>query len=215
VSFTTFTPYLFRKEFADTAELYYRSQWLNKSLTVNANIFYSRLKDVQLSGAGPGGINDGIYINAKKAHTRGAEFEASWNPNSTWSLNAGVGLLRTQIVDFGDAVNNVNNGLEFASSPKLTLRLGVRWQAPFGTLFGLDTQHTAKAFSEYTNLAEGRVSAYTLVNLTVNHTIGRVQLSAFVNNLLNSANLTSRDPSIGVANIVSPRTVGIRAKVSF
>ena len=215
VSFYSFTPYLFRKEFADTAELFYRSQWFNKTLTVNANLFYSRLKDVQLSGAGPEGLDDAIYINAKKAHTSGVELEAAWNPKSALSMNVGVGLLHTRIDNFGDAVNNANNGREFATSPKLTLRLGARWKAPLGTLFGIDVQHTAKAFSDYTNLAEGRVGAYTLVGLTASQNIGQVQLSAFVNNLFDRTSLTSVDPSYGYANIVSPRTVGLRAKLSF
>lgn len=216
-SFTSFTPYTFRKEFSDTAELFMRSQWLERTLTLNANAFHSRFKDQQLSGFGPGGAGDSIYINAERSHTMGLELDMRYTPKaSAWDLNAGLALLRTEIDRFGgNAANAVNDGKQFGVAPKFSARIGANWRfAPRFSLQG-DVQYVGRYFSTYNNLATDVAGDYTVVNLALSYTSGPWTLRAFVNNLADARYVLYKDSVFTNGSIGTPRTVGASARLTF
>lgn len=216
-SFLTFTPYTFDKEFITTAELVLRSQWLGKRLTVNANLFHSRFKDVQLAGAGPQGLEDQIIVNAQRARSSGLEVDAQWRPGARLTLAAGLGLLRTRIDQFGDPVNDANNGREFGNAPRYTASLAAQWAFTPALRAGIALRHSARYFSDYSNDDTGRIPAYTLLDLTAQWQWAPLLLSAYVNNATGRDAITARsvDAFGDSAQMVSPRTVGVKARWAF
>ncbi len=217
VSFTSFTPYLFDTEKSSTAELVWRSQWWQRTLTVNANLFASRFSGYQLDGIGPGGPADAIYLNAQRVSTRGVEVEATWKPARGTTLFAQSGLLRARIDRFDDGANAAVNGNRLQRAPKGTLRVGASVEPVSGLVLGADVYRSAAYFSTYFNTDSDRAPAYTTVNLNASYAFAPVTLAAYVNNATDRTYYTER--SVGVfgdsVQLAAPRTVGVSARVDF
>ncbi|MGJ8685740.1 MAG: TonB-dependent receptor [Nonlabens sp.] len=217
VSFTTFTPYLFDKESAITTELSTRTQWLNKKLTANANIFYTSLKDTQVSGIGPGGPADLIFLNVDEAKTYGAELELSYQPNKASRAFFSLGLLKTEIENFGTAVNDVNNGNEFELSPDVTARVGGYTEVYPNLTIGGDVAFTAERFSDYQNVDQNKVDNYMVTNINTRYVFENLTFTAFANNLFNKNAILSDSRGTGgvILNVNAPRTVGVNVRIDL
>jgi iron complex outermembrane recepter protein len=213
VSFITFTPYLYKKETARTVELVSRTQWFERTLTANANLFFTELKDAQLSGIGPAGPDDSVYVNAAKVRTRGLEVDLAWQPNARAKLQFGLGLLDTKIVDFGSAANDVNNGNQLALAPRVSANLGGSFEVLPRLTLGGNVSAVGKRFSEYQNLPENRVGGYALANVTAQYQTGRVTFTGYVNNLFDRLVKFSRFSDGAYLN--DPRTLGVNVKVEY
>jgi iron complex outermembrane recepter protein len=216
VSFQSFTPYLFQPETSATTELTWRSQWLNRALTVNANVFTTRFKDYQLDGVGPGGANDVIYLNAQRVTSRGAELELNWRADEAWTLYGQLGLLRARIDTFDNAANSAVNGNRLQRAPRFTARAGVRWQPWSNVTLGGDIYGTAGYFSTYQNVQEARTPGYALIDLNAVWRAGPATLTAFVSNAANRFYVFDQQETFGgFAQAGTPRTVGGSARVDF
>lgn len=219
VSFISFTPYLFKKETSETVELVSRTQWLDRKLTVNANVFYTRLRDTQVSGVGPAGPDDSIYLNIAKARTQGLEIDFAYQPNRQSRFNVALGLLNTRIVNFGSAANDVINGNELPLAPRVTANLGGSFDVLSALTIGGDVAFTGKRFSDFDNLPENRVASATVANLYAQYRVGQFTMTGFVNNVFDRLVQRSRtagsDAFSGSAYINEPRTVGVNLKVEF
>ena len=215
VSFVSFTPYQYRKETADTVELVARTQWLDRRLTANANLFFTRLKDMQISGIGPGGVNDGIYVNIAKARTRGLEVELGYRPHPGTRVGIALGLLDTRIVDFGSAANNSKNGNQLGLAPRATANLHGAFDLRPGLTVGGDLAFATQRYSDYENLPEDRVPGYGIANLNVQYRRGAITLTGYVNNVFDKLVQHARFTSLNQAYVNDPRTVGVNLKAEF
>lgn len=215
VSFVTFTPYQYRKETADTVELVARTQWLDRKLTANANLFFTRLKDMQISGIGPAGPNDGIYVNIAKARTRGLEVDMNYRPDARTRIGLALGLLDTRIVDFGSAANNSKNGNQLGLSPRATANLNGSFELLPKLTIGGDVALASKRYTDYDNLPEDRVPGYGVANLNLQYRMGSVTLTGYVNNVFDKLVQFARFTSFNQAYVNDPRTVGINVKAEF
>lgn len=215
VSFVTFTPYQYRKEEADTLELVARTQWLDRRLTVNANLFFTRLKDLQISGTGPGGPNDGIYLNIARARTRGLEVDMTYRPHAKGRIGLALGLLDTRIVDFGSAANQARNGNELGLSPHVTANLNGSCELLPGLTLGGDLALSASRFTDAENLPEDRLPGYGLVNLNLQYRAGMFTWTAYVNNVFDKFVQLSRYTAINQAYVNEPRTFGVNLRADF
>ncbi len=215
VSFLSFTPYLYKKEIAQTVEFAVRTQWLDRKLTANANVFYTRLKDTQASAIGPGGPNDGIYANIAKARTQGLEFDLTYQPSKSTQLRFATGLLDTKIINFGSAENNSSNGNRLGLSPRFTANLGGSFEVLPQLTVGGDLAWVGKRFSDYDNLPEDELAGYATANLNAQYRAGRVTYTGYVNNLFDRLAQTTRTTAFNQAYFNRPRTVGVNVKVEF
>jgi iron complex outermembrane recepter protein len=217
VSFSSFTPYLFDTEKSSTAELVWRSTWLARALTINANLFASRFSGYQIDGRGDDGLTDTIYLNADRVSTRGVEVETTWKPVRGTTLFAQAGLLRARIDRFDDGANAAVNGNRLQRAPKGTLRVGASVEPISGLVLGADVYRSAAYFSTYFNTAADSVPAYTTVNLNASYTFKPVTLAAYVNNATDRLYYTDRvSRAFGDAvQLAPPRTVGVSARVEF
>jgi iron complex outermembrane recepter protein len=215
VSFVSFTPYQYRKEQADTLELVARTQWLDRKLTVNANVFFTRLKDLQISGVGPAGPTDGIYLNIAKAKTQGLEVDITYRPSVKGRVGFALGLLDTEIVDFGSVANNARNGNQLGRSPRITANLNGSYEVLPGLTLGGDLAFSGKRFTDEDNLPEDRLPGYGLANLNVQYRIRQFTLTGYVNNVFNKFVQLSRFTSSNQAYVNEPRTVGVNLRADF
>jgi iron complex outermembrane recepter protein len=215
VSFVTFTPYRYQKETAKTVELVARTQWLDRQLTANANLFFTQLKDAQTSGVGPAGPDDAIYVNLAKAQTKGLEFDLVYQPKPGQRLQFALGLLDTKIVNFGSVANNSNNGKQLALSPHVTANLGGSFEVLPQLTVGADVAFVGRRFSDYQNTPEDQLASYSVSNMNAQYRLGSVTITGYVNNLFDRLVQTSRTTANDSAYVNDPRTVGVNLKVEF
>ncbi len=215
VSFVSFTPYQYQKESANTVELVARTQWLDRKLTVNANLFFTRLRDTQASGIGPGGPNDGIYLNIAKARTRGLELDLAFRPDTRTRFGVALGLLDTRIVDFGSTANNANNGKQLGLAPRVTANLNASFEWLPRWVLGGNLAFSSKRYSDYDNLPSDRVPGYGLANLNMQYQVGKVTLTGYVNNVFDKFVQLYRLSSFNQAYVNEPRTLGLNVKAEF
>ncbi len=215
VSFASLTPYLYKKETAQTVELVGRTQWLDRKLTVNANIFHTQLADTQASAIGPGGPNDSIYSNIAKARTQGLEFDLAYQPNESSQLRFAIGLLDTRIINFGSTVNNGNNGNSLAFSPRFTANMGGSFAVLPQLTLGGDLAWVGKRFSDYENTPQDQLQGYAIANLHAQYRLGNFTFTGYVNNLFDRFVQTSRTTSFNQAYVNDPRTMGVNVNVAF
>jgi iron complex outermembrane recepter protein len=213
-SFLTFTPYLFKKETADTLELAWRSTWPAARTSANVNVFYSKYSDFQANGAGPGGFDDAILLNAARVRSYGLEADVRVRTAPQVDIFATLGVLRSTVQRFGDVLNDLNNGNDLGNAPELSTRLGADWHLTENISLSIDAQHVSDYFSFYTNFAAERVSSYTIANLNTEFKFGTFTLFAYANNLFDKTYATSRVP-FSTINLGPPRTIGIALRAQF
>ncbi len=215
VSFTTFTPYTFKKEFSNTAEAFIRTQSPDAKWSTSANLFYARYKDQQIDALGVGGPQDFIFTNVARSHSTGLELQSAYQVSRAIELRGGLGLLRARLDDFGDPVNNVNNGRTLPLSPKYSINVGASWRPSQAWLLAADVQKTADYFSSYANLPEEKVGGATVLNLKARYNRGPLTLTAYINNATDRVYYLERNLEFNNGSIAAPRTVGVSARLDF
>lgn len=150
---------------------------LGSTLTVDANLFYNRVKDLiqidQDNGVPVNGITQYRYENVGRARTQGFETAVRWQATPSLALTAAY--TRTDTED-------LETGLELTRRPKDMARLGLDWTALPGTRLSLRGRYQS---SELVNTATlGRSPAFSTVDATINQQFGH-GLTGFigVNNL--------------------------------
>ena len=165
--------YEFDPEFTTNYELAFRSLWLNKRVTVNANLFYTSYEDIQVSIPGPSGtFVDATIENAAEATLWGAELLTEFDVTPHLNLFANIGYTKTRFDEF---IGNINNtptdlsGNEFNQSPRWTGSVGAAYDIGYGFGVELDVNFTDKSYYTVENLPEELNSSFTLVNARIEY----------------------------------------------
>lgn len=215
-----FVNYEYKPEYVTNYELFARSNLLDNRLRLNANLFYSRYKDMQL----PFDLNPDpsvwsyVVRNAPRASTYGVEFGATWLPQAGLTLSAELGLLKTKVDEYPDSGIE---GHELPRAPSATLNLDVNWRTPTGLVLGAGARYSTSYYSDVTNFSRGKVDPGWIANLRASYPIGQVRLFAFVNNVFDSQRpiLVDSDPAgssaMDTASLPTPRTVGVGVETWF
>jgi outer membrane receptor protein involved in Fe transport len=208
--------YTFGKERSRTLELTWRSQWMQRQVTANANVFRTRYKGYQLFAADAGG--GFIVKNAEKATIDGLELDTSWRPRKGVSAFAQVGLLRTRMDRFDSGLNAALNGARLPQAPKYTARVGGTFELLPGLTVGGDVYRSGSYFSDIDNIDAVFVPAYTVANLNATYRWNAVSVTAYVNNVADRFYLVEKlypDGFAPRAYAAAPRTVGLSARIDF
>lgn len=200
-------------------ELAYRSKWLKDRLQINGNVFYYDYTNMQVPVPVPDPVLSAGYtysINAKQAHSYGAELEARWNFESGLEVFAGIGLLKTK---FDDAAYNGISiaGNKFPEAPALTASMGAIYKHQSGWFVGGDLSFTDGYYSKgsVSNRPVTAVDSFTIVNALVGYQTESLTFTAYAKNLLDEKYLTSIDASGNGASVGDARAFGLQFTQRF
>lgn len=200
----------FDPEKTRTLELAGRSEWMQQRLAVNANIFYTRWTDQQVTI----GDSTSFYTttaNAGRSHLYGLETEATWALPYKLEAFGSFGLLRTRFDEFVNQGENYE-GHEYPYAPRYSATLGLtlkRWQRFNGQIA---ITHLAQTYSDPSNSESFKVAARTLLNAKAGMQLGQgFLMSVYGRNLLNDLNLQTQFAAKDrlAKKYGEPRTVGL------
>ncbi len=131
-------------EVGDTFEFGSKSNFADGKFSLNADVFYTRYRDIQLSvftsyiqaNGQPGFFGD--FTNAGKAHAYGIEAEFAWHPIEHWSVVGNLAGLRTQYDDYLTNGVNVADQKRFNAAPNGQAGVNLEYRAPVS--FGGDVR---------------------------------------------------------------------------
>jgi iron complex outermembrane receptor protein len=103
-----------------------RSDWFDHTLRFNTSLFYSLYSNVQ---ANENEGFDNVTINAGKGTVKGAEVEGQWIITRAFSMNYGLGFLKTGYSDY-PADSGILAGSPFPYAPKETVDVGAQYDTP-------------------------------------------------------------------------------------
>lgn len=222
---------LYDSETIDAYELGMKSQWLDRTLTLNAAAFFYSYSGLQITNnVGP----TTTAVENADADIYGLELESLWRVTPDVTVNVGATWLRAEYTKF-TSFDAARPGLGFIDldgedvvrSPKYTLMFGAQWRIPLeaGPLGDLtlraDVFHTDDIVLRYFATANDVQDAYTVTNLsaTLRDSSDRFALRFFVDNVGDEEYLRQIDylSAIGIydGNYNEPRTWGVRLSASF
>jgi iron complex outermembrane receptor protein len=113
----------YRKEVSKAAEIGFKSYFLDRSLSLNAAVFHTDVEDMQFFNffAGPFGLLR-VVTNIDEVTLQGAEIDARWQINDTFSVFGGFGYTDGQIDEYAGRPYTKDNAVPYA--PEYTGNVG-------------------------------------------------------------------------------------------
>lgn len=175
-------------------------------LSVDVNGFYNRVRDLIQTDEANASVRDGIttytYANVARARTSGVDTSVRWRASPALTLSAAHTFTSTR---------NETTGTDLTRRPRQIVRLGGDWRVQPSTVLGLRLRHQSSELVD--TVTRARSPAWTTVDLSVNHQIGRgVTLFAGINNV------TNRQRSFSNANDFGPiagRYIYVGARIAI
>ncbi|MFC3108345.1 TonB-dependent receptor [Undibacterium arcticum] len=196
----------------------WKSDFLQKRLSLEAAAYYIDWKDIQMftSVAGFSGIG-----NASKAKSQGVELTLTARPMEGLNLSAAISAvdarLKTDSADLGGrAGDRLPNSARFSAALQADYRFDY---AGHESYVGASMSHVGDrltSFAASQGMPLYRLPAFTTLDLRAGTALGRYRLGLFVRNLGNvkgqTAAATTLSPLGGPAqvSIMAPRTLGLQ-----
>jgi outer membrane receptor protein involved in Fe transport len=183
----------FDPEYTQNYELSARTRWFERRLNLNANVFYTRWKDMQVT---VGDTDQASFYttteNAGRSHLYGLELEAGAVIAGPFDAFASIGLLQTQFDEFSNQDESFD-GNEFPAAPHETATIGITMQ-PWHRLSGqASVTYVGQTYSDPSNTDEVRVPSRTLVNAKLAYAFpAGFSLAFYGRNLTNDLNEQGR-----------------------
>ncbi len=118
----------FAPEHVQSYELGIKSEWFERRLRINADVFDSAYRDMQINFLIPGTISDTKTENAGRARMRGLELDTTWLATSALILSANYAYLDARVEEVLDAGgNNVADLYPFTSAPRHSFVVAADW----------------------------------------------------------------------------------------
>ena len=179
----------FDTEYLWNIEAGIKSSWLDGSLSVNAAIFYSDRRDQQIRTSFQLVPNDPASFvfftdNANEGRMAGLEADLRWIPGDAWELYATIGLLDTEITEFGTPEVDLD-GRDQAHAPAYTLALGGVYRHVNGLFARLDLYARDEFFFDYSHHQQS--TAYELVNVRAGYEAERWSAQLWLRNALDES----------------------------
>jgi iron complex outermembrane receptor protein len=123
----------YEKEVSKAAELGLKSFFLDRSLSINAAIFHTKVEDMQFFNffAGPFGLLR-VVTNIDEVTIQGAELDFRWKTGEMLSVFGGIGYTDGEIDKY--VGRSYTEGNEVPYAPEYTGNLGAELSFPIGSL---------------------------------------------------------------------------------
>ncbi|MGD8928778.1 MAG: TonB-dependent receptor [Lysobacterales bacterium] len=166
-----------------------KGAWREGTLTADLSLFYMDRQDMQLRSSVQftDNPNDFVFVTSNaQGHSQGLEASFAWQAAGGWLLHGGLGLLDTEIDQYGlkreADIEGEIVGRAFAHAPRYTLNFGATWNPGNGWLARLDIFAADAFYFDYSH--DERSRAYQTVNLKFGRQWRRWAVYAWVRNLL-------------------------------
>lgn len=193
-----------------------RSKWFDGKLTVNANIFYMKWREQQVTAYF--GLNTYDYntVNAAGSHLYGFEVEANARLDRAVDMYASVGHVRTKFDRFqlpSGATSTLDlSDTQFPYAPRWTLAGGANVRFGGGFTGNVNANYRTSVFTGVgQQQAQFKVSGRTVVNGRLGYDAGAWQLFAFARNLFNEKYKQYEYAQVHLAILGEPQTFGVGA----
>ena len=177
----------------------------NERLTLNANLFHNRVRDLIQTDMDNFTVVNGIaaytYRNVARARTQGLETGVKWQANPALAWNAGYTFTDSQDLDTGE---------ELTRRPRNIARIGMDWRVLAATELSLRARYQS---SELVTANAARSPGWATLDVVVNQKLGR-DVTAFVG----VKNLFNRQRDFSNANDFAPvagRFIYVGARISL
>ena len=154
-------------EVLDAAEIGYKGEW--QDFTVNGAIFKYFWRDKQTFDVN----NDGnpAFLNIPESQLIGADLTVDWQLNSQWHINAGIGLLSSEVTDSGNLrFTQIGKSLSYIPDWSSTLNLNYQWQWGGGeSSVTLAWRYRDDVYSRIQNDPFNRIEAQQFVDINWQH----------------------------------------------
>ncbi|MEO1280100.1 MAG: TonB-dependent receptor [Pseudomonadota bacterium] len=152
----------FDPEFLVNYEIGFRSQWFDRALTFNGNLFLSEFSEQQVQLPGPtGGPLDFFTANTAQSSSMGVELSADYSPSDNLNFFGSLTLLDTEFDDFPFATAGPEDGPffnlagnEFSNAPTVQFSIGASYEHNTGLFGDISLSHTGSVNSGVENLTE-------------------------------------------------------------
>jgi iron complex outermembrane recepter protein len=223
----------FAAEKLKSYEIGAKSDWLDRRLTINGDVYYNDVQDLQLIGFAPTTVGGTITLNAGKAHIAGAEMEIQAKPVQNLLLNISGDYMYFRYADLGPAAFDPvkNPGGLFLNdiapySPKFKGNVGAQYTIGLGTLGTVtprvDATYTSRVFFDPQNLVTSSQGGYALLNSHLMYAPldGKWTATLDVNNVTNKLYYLSMFNQLSSFGILTgqpamPRNVLVSLKYTF
>ena len=205
-----YTSYEYDAEYVWNYELYHRWTSTDKRLRINSNLFYNDYKDMQLPFTlGPNSI---VIRNADKVVTYGAEINTEWQATEKLALNAGIGMLKTDIKRYP---NSGIEGNKLARAPSFSGKVGVNYRLLDHLEIGTNYSYNSSYYSTADNLANGKVGHYDQLDVYLAYDFKHAKITLYADNVLNSRKDILLVPRSGDITRQPERQIGLSTELRF
>ncbi len=225
----------FDPEFTLNYELALRSFWFDRTLRVNANIFYTDWTDQQLVVGLSTLQQDEVGFNVGSSTLKGFEIDAVWQPFDFLSIQGVLGYTDTEFEDFDTSLaevlieaQNVTapidleetlaafDGQEFGFAPNWSGAFRISYDGANGLFGVLGITYEGESFVNNANSGSPTFlnnDSRVLVNLTAGYTFRGVTLAFVGRNLFNEEFVASGGDER--VRLGAPRQLGFRLSTAW
>lgn len=207
----------YEPEYTANYELSFRSQWLQRKVTFNANAFYVDWTDQQVAVQLSSDVYDRQVNNAGKSTYYGVEFELREQLGGGWSAYQTLGHTRTRFDHFVTSTTDYT-GKEFPRAPRWTLAAGVSYQHRQGWFGTGGLSSISNVYGNADNDPTLRLNERLLLNAKLGYALRGWSVYVYGTNLLDDRYfdvLWRETPTTLAATTGAPRTVGLGIEARF
>lgn len=232
---------LFRPESITAYEVGFKTQWLDRALTINGAAYYYDYTDLQISriidvptGVGNATTPVVLISNAASSIVKGVDLEVVAHPSDALSVSLTYGYLDAKYDNYVFNAATDFSGTRLVRAPRHSINVGAEWDVPLGGDVGLTLRADYALMSDfYHEPGEGNVlygpgipltveDGYGLLDLRASLSYQRWQLTAYAQNATDTAyrrtvNALGSAPAgprvVGFAG--TPRIYGLKLSYAF
>lgn len=214
-------------------ELGFKSAFLGGKASVEAALFSTNWKDIQLMANAPARppatfISFNYGTNGGSARSNGAEGTLLFSPTERLTMRANAAYTDTYLTSAAPAVGGLK-GDDMPYIPKWSMSLSAEYRFPIGTAqawLGGSVGYIGERRSDYTLKSPLQLPSYTTLTLNAGMDWDKVRLSIYGKNLTNERGINFAGPiaTQTAANpygnpytiaLIQPRTIGIDLSYRF
>ena len=219
LNFDTGAQETFGRETLWSYEVFARGSFADDRLSWSANLFHTAFRDSQRARTRAYSVPGGRTAfwaeirNVPKSESQGLEVSADWKISGRFQVRGGLGLLKTRIIDAGNADPTIA-GNEFQRAPALSFSASADWRPVDRFRLNASLRHHSGYFSDDANTPARRIEPGTELDARAAFDTGPITLFGYVRNLLDDLNLKYLF-SPTVATATKPREFGIGLEARF